>query len=1483
MPKNVAIGKIVAALVRLDDELLGLDMDHSLRSQYQFIVRNWIAREEGQVLVALLERVAQQDHAGTKARSVLNAIIHGIAPLNAVDHHHHHEHDLLNRLPTSSESHRGLIATPDAQTEMAVERAEHDVDTVGGVNVAIVGHLGTVAKEDLPKNKHVSEGKGENSPRAGSHRRRDTIISMREKQHAQHERIEAELLHTHDRSTPTPDDAEHKKQEQAPTTTKATNKQKGGKEEEETTTAAERRAHPLSIRERLHSNVIDDELELHLLQHMSIEDRQLRPVCIALSMAVLFKTWSKVPRFFHLGRTCQALMRVLYTHPAQHLSVYTTEDPKEYATSAVVAANVDRLGKYAEMEPTPTLEELLASVPYASVVRDLEPQVEALVKQRQLMAQAQVNALARRESRKRAILRTAAKWQKDIVSGYFVQWHNISRTLKQQRTQLVKHFLNMHTASLKDIFDAWHIVAINDRLDACEEQRDRTKNMMNDLRERLEESRNTEADLAANLREQIERRDDLKKRLAETLAAIEAQRVPGTQEIMFTTANAFIRYARIVMREPKRLLDWAAKAPSVEKIARMYWVDREEKRMKEREANAQSAQDERSEKLAAEAAKKAAKKQKREEANRIKVEKQRAAAAAEAGAEAEAAFTARFEEAKAAYDAMVDQAQKDAADRGEDADSIAIPPFSPSDLGLTMEDKSKAVSKAANMAGKAVMKEEQARIMKAEFAEAEKAMAEASQLGDIIKERERKFKEQQERRDNRISGSDIKEALKGMTTVPPDRLLLRWIKFHLRRSTRHGFPYRRKFHNFKNDIRDGVSYAVLMNKIAPETTGPACKIGGSDRSQHNLDGEIDPQVRIDVMLEQASMLNPPAVGFITRGHILGFEPFLNAAFVTRLFLTRHGFEIGETHPQMKTARDTLKELQVRWRAVMGTAQQLTDWDTWKKMRKKFRDIQLDDLLTEMKLCAADTADFVRSLEPIRRRANRGYQAWESIYDAMNGFLLQMFAIKMNQEEEAAMGTVPDKEKGHAPIQLVDYRHEVKFLKYTQTRRERIEELFQTVRDKHLRDAAQAKLEDDLGPGEELTGEQIEEIAAICAPKLSQKKTFDEIEAIEHIIREEYNELRLIFEYYAAGGEGGSAFDMSIAEFSRFCADTTVCAKTKYLDSGDIAVVFDATEDKDAVDSDAELGDEEISDEEVFSGVTPGGGGSGGAGGAGGGGGGGNGDGDGEPEYELDDEGNPKLDEEGNKILIEWVIDEETGEPKLDEEGNKIRKVAGEGGDEEEEEEEYSWTLGEDEREIVPKEWVEAIIHLGLRRYPKTESLSQRVQRIITEVIRPNACQANTETFRGELSMDEVQKVYKEYKPMLMAIFMFYAEEHPATPGNPPSEPSMDGPGWLRMMKDSKLVTRKSDVPNDLPELDARGIFMNVQMEEEEVRFLFVCFGAAFWLGFWRVVVGFIPDGNVAQTNLAYIFVLFVSLMTKPFRCCACCFPTLSYDRTVAET
>ena len=87
------------------------------------------------------------------------------------------------------------------------------------------------------------------------------------------------------------------------------------------------------------------------------------------------------------------------------------------------------------------------------------------------------------------------------------------------------------------------------------------------------------------------------------------------------------------------------------------------------------------------------------------------------------------------------------------------------------------------------------------------------------------------------------------------------------------------------------------------------------------------------------------------------------------------------------------------------------------MRKKFRDIV--GRFADRDEIVAEHGRFVRSLEPIRRReiaATRlGSQSTccerISTSDVCN---------QNEPGEEAPMGTVPDKEKGHAPIQLVDY-------------------------------------------------------------------------------------------------------------------------------------------------------------------------------------------------------------------------------------------------------------------------------------------------------------------------------------------------------------------------------------------------------------------------------------------------------------------------------
>ena len=496
---------------------------------------------------------------------------------------------------------------------------------------------------------------------------------------------------------------------------------------------------------------------------------------------------------------------------------------------------------------------------------------------------------------------------------------------------------------------------------------------------------------------------------------------------------------------------------------------------------------------------------------------------------------------------------------------------------------------------------------------------------------------------------------------------------------------------------------------------------------------------------------------------------------------------------------------------METATQLTTWDNWVKMRTKFNDGKLTMLLDEMYKWSNDMQVFVNSLIPIRKRANRGYQEWEPIYDYMNVFLYSMYSVKMNQEEEAPMGTVPRLDQGHCPFQLVDYRHEIKFLKYTCMMRDRITEIIQMEATHHLRRLAVMERDEEIEKGVTDVPLSVTELLEINAIPMSEQEKEQQIDEFEEILRDEYAELRLIFDYYAAGGEGGSAFDMSIAEFTRYCTDSKIVHKAKWVDKDDIKKIFDHAGGVEEVDDTAGIGEADISDDEAEAAAA---------------------------EVAAEAERQQK-DLEGKEVALD-----EDGNP-IDVEDDEEEKK-----EEDEEEDEYSWTLAEGEVEIVPKQWSETIIHFALRRYPNVHPLSKRLKKLIVEVIRPNACQANTETFRGELSMDEVQKIYKLYKPQLMAIFMYYAVEHPAKPGQPPMEPAMDGPIWLQMMKDSKLLTRvsvvfgvfkcssffvtffycccrcwswlswllllqKSDVPNDLPELSCREIFNNVQMEEEE--------------------------------------------------------------------
>jgi hypothetical protein len=175
---------------------------------------------------------------------------------------------------------------------------------------------------------------------------------------------------------------------------------------------------------------------------------------------------------------------------------------------------------------------------------------------------------------------------------------------------------------------------------------------------------------------------------------------------------------------------------------------------------------------------------------------------------------------------------------------------------------------------------------------------------------------------------------------------------------------------------------------------------------------------------------------------------------------------------------------------------------------------------------------------------------------MNLFLYRMYSVKMNQEEEAPMGTTPRLDQGHCPFQLVDYRHEIKFLKYTCMMRDRITEIIQMEATHHLRRLAVAERDQEIEKGITDVPLTTEELDAIVADEMPEAEKEQQIDEFEEILREEYAELKLVFDYYAAGGEGGSAFDMSLAEFTRYCTDSKIVHKAKWVDKDDIKKIFD---------------------------------------------------------------------------------------------------------------------------------------------------------------------------------------------------------------------------------------------------------------------------------------------------------------------------------------
>ena len=167
-------------------------------------------------------------------------------------------------------------------------------------------------------------------------------------------------------------------------------------------------------------------------------------------------------------------------------------------------------------------------------------------------------------------------------------------------------------------------------------------------------------------------------------------------------------------------------------------------------------------------------------------------------------------------------------------------------------------------------------------------------------------------------------------------------------------------------------------------------------------------------------------------------------------------------------------------------------------------------------------------------------------------------------------------------------------------------------------------------------------------------------------------------------------------------------------------------------------------------------------------------------------------------------------------------------DDDDDEADGGWALDDGERELGPGEWVEALLYVAMLKLRPPDGRDDHhailapdecLRRLVEDVILPRAAQSNRDTFRGELAMDAVQKVFRKHRVVLARIFRIFATAPAVVEGHVPGQPALSGPGFLRMMRDARVVTTPADAKHDFPAGSARKVFQDVQLgagQESEI-------------------------------------------------------------------
>ncbi|KAL5062986.1 hypothetical protein RYX36_024723 [Vicia faba] len=116
---------------------------------------------------------------------------------------------------------------------------------------------------------------------------------------------------------------------------------------------------------------------------------------------------------------------------------------------------------------------------------------------------------------------------------------------------------------------------------------------------------------------------------------------------------------------------------------------------------------------------------------------------------------------------------------------------------------------------------------------------------------------------------DDSKDMEELMNLPPEKILLRWMNFHLKKS-----EFKKIVSNFSSDVKDAEAYAHLLNILAPEYTNPSTL------------AVKNPFERAKLVLEHSDKMG--CKRYLTAKDIVEGSPNLNLAFVAHIFQHRNG-------------------------------------------------------------------------------------------------------------------------------------------------------------------------------------------------------------------------------------------------------------------------------------------------------------------------------------------------------------------------------------------------------------------------------------------------------------------------------------------------------------------------------------------------------------------------------------------------------------------